>query len=187
MNQAKVLGTAIVLAAIVVGCSSSAADDKLMEEMLAHQEKILELKQKNDEASAAEVKKLQEKVAELSKKIDALSAERREAMKKKYQAKADALAEKEKNLPTPEDRLMEDMLAQQQKMVDLLQKQKLDADSLAEMKKVQERLKDISKKIAALPPEKALALQQKWMPKLQAIQEKLMKGLGGNLPKVPQE
>ena len=96
MNRAMVLGLGILLAAVIVGCSSSSTEDKLMEEMLANQEKMIDLIAKKDEASKTEMTKIKEKLEELAKKVAALPKEKQEELKKKWQPKLEAAAEKAK-------------------------------------------------------------------------------------------
>ena len=96
MNRARVLGLGILLMAVIVGCSSSSPEDKLMEEMLANQEKMIDLIAKQDASSQTKMKEVTEKMAELGKKIEALPKEKQDELKKKWQPKLEAAAEKMK-------------------------------------------------------------------------------------------
>jgi hypothetical protein len=96
MNRSVVLGLGILLMAVVIGCSSKSEEDKLMEEMLANQEKLVDFMVKQDESSKAEMKKVAEKIAELGKKIEALPKEKQEELKKKWKSKLDAAEERAK-------------------------------------------------------------------------------------------
>jgi peptidoglycan hydrolase CwlO-like protein len=96
MNRSVVLGLGILLMAVAIGCSSKSEEDKLMEEMLANQEKMITLITKQDEASKAEMSKLKERMGEIGKKLDALPKEKQEELKKKWKPKIDAAEERAK-------------------------------------------------------------------------------------------
>jgi peptidoglycan hydrolase CwlO-like protein len=89
-----VFGLATLLMALVIGCSSKSEEDKLMEDMLANQQKMLDLMMKKDADAATEMKKIAEKMGEIAKKIEALPKEKQEALKKKWQSKIDDLKKK---------------------------------------------------------------------------------------------
>jgi hypothetical protein len=88
MNKATVFGGAILLMALVVGCSSS-PEDAVMKEMISTMNQMAEQLEKGNKADA---EKLGAKMKELEQKAESWPKAKQEEMKKKYQGEMEAAA-----------------------------------------------------------------------------------------------
>ncbi len=93
MNKAMVLGSAILLMALVIGCGSTSPEDKVMQEMIATMKQMAELKEQGakDPAAANKALELMTKMLELGKKIESWPKEKQIEMQKKYEGEMKAL------------------------------------------------------------------------------------------------
>ena len=84
--KATVIGSGILLMALVVGCSSS-PEDAVMKEMIATMNQAADLLEKGDMEG---FKKLEPKMKELGEKAEKWSKDKKDEMEKKYKSEAEA-------------------------------------------------------------------------------------------------